>query len=306
MKPFMGRLIRRAMEALAPNMVRDADLGRYARDWVLPRCGGLLDPSTYVPAARMGHLGIDMEHNAQIARIQRWATAYTDLFAGLREDPRINTQCPGKPCIHNGMFSTPDAESYAAMILDVRPRHIVEVGAGFSTLIARAAVDTLSLACRITVVDPEPRTDVAGAADTVVRARVEERGLEDVLCDDGLLLFIDSSHITRAGGDIPYLYTMVVPTLPAGTVVHVHDIFLPYDYPAEYRRRLYTEQYVLQALLADSPRYQVLLATHWLSREYPTVSQEAFGDVVGRDALYFGASLWFRVGSESGGISDER
>lgn len=295
MTAFMGRLVRRAVKALVPDLVRDADLGQYARDWVLPRQGGPADRSPHVPATWVGRLGIDMEDEPQLARIRRWETSYADLFASLREDPRINTQCRGRSWLHNGTYATPDAEIYAAMILDYRPTSIVEVGAGFSTLIARAAVTRLASACAITVVDPEPRTDVGGAADIQIAECVEALPTDRLPFGERTLLFIDSSHIARPGGDVPYLYDVLLPRCPVGTLVHAHDIFVPYDYPRRYQERWYTEQYVLHAMLAHSPRYRVVCATHYMSRQYPEVMRRTFGDVVGRDDGYHGASFWFEV-----------
>jgi hypothetical protein len=82
----------------------------------------------------------------------------------------------------------------------------------------------------------------------------------------------------------------------------VHDVFLPYDYPDAYRRRVYGEQYVLEALLADSPRYEVLFATHWMVRRHPEPMRRAFGPIVGNDPLYFGASFWFAVSDSRGEV----
>jgi len=296
MRDLARRAAWRALLRLEPRLSSDLALLDYCRRFVLPAAraaGGDLAP--FVPAVRLGHAGIDLREAEQLERLRSWRDRHAPLFADLRQERRINTLCPGSPYLHNGMFPTPDAEIYAAMILDERPRQILEVGAGFSTLVARAAVARLGGGCRITVVDPEPRTDVTEAADTIVRAPVEEGGLEPFLGEAGLLLFIDSSHIVRGGGDVSYLYTQALPRLAAGTLVHVHDIYLPYEYPEEYQRRLYTEQYLLQALLAHSPRYRVIFAAHWMAREQPGAMREVFGPAVGREPGYFGASFWFRV-----------
>ena len=140
----------------------------------------------------------------------------------------------------------------------------------------------------------------------VVRARVEDGALEPFLDQEGLLLFIDSSHIARFGGDVTYLYTSALPRLRDGTAVQIHDIFLPWDYPSEYRRRLYTEQYLVQTLLAQNARYQILFATHWMSRERPREMQATFGEVVGQAALFYGASLWLQVRAGGARGSDVR
>ena len=181
------------------------------------------------------------------------------------------------------------------MIATRRPSTIIEIGAGYSTRIARRAIEQLGLGTRIVVVDPEPRADIADVADTVYRRRIEDVDTADLAVDDETFFFIDSSHVVRAGGDVPLLFCRLVPELPAGALVHVHDVFLPYDYPPSYRRRLYGEQYVLWALLARSPAFRVALATHLMVRRHGDLMREVFGETVGRDPRYFGASFWFDV-----------
>jgi hypothetical protein len=78
-------------------------------------------------------------------------------------------------------------------------------------------------------------------------------------------------------------------------LVHVHDIFIPYEYPTNYDELCYTEQYLLHCLLSGSSRYQTLLSTHYLSRNYHAQMQQTFGEKVGRDPLFSGASYWFQV-----------
>ena len=291
----MRSVAKRILRAVAPDIATRLDLGRYAQDWVVPRDLEGADPSSFVPEMRAGSEGIELRAEEQLERLERWRREYAQAFRALRDDPSINTLCPGRDHLHNGTFPTPDAEIYAAMIADFAPRRIVEIGAGFSTLIAAKVTSGQGGSCEIVVVDPEPRTDVRDRVD-----RIENRPVEDVAAGDlplcaQTLLFIDSSHIARAGGDIPHLFNAILPTAPPGVLVHVHDVFIPYDYPPFCREHLYTEQYVLQALLAHSPRYRVLFATHYMSREHPDPMRETFGQVVGRDPLHYGSSFWFRI-----------
>lgn len=290
----MRWMVRRVAQRLAPEWVDRLVLGEYARQWVRPAGLEGKDRETFVPDARLGEAGLEMDADRQLDKLREW-TAYGDLFAELRRDPQINRWALGEPYLHNGFFGTPDAEVYAAMILDAQPRLIVEVGAGFSTLIARRAVTAMGTPCHLTAIDPAPRTAVEAAADTVLRRPVETIPLADFPRADRTLLFIDGSHITRSGGDIPYLYNRLLPRLPPGTLIHADDIYLPYDYPPRYQARLYTEQYVLAALLAHSTRFRVVFATHYMVRRFPQAMQEALGPIVGQDDRYFGASLWFTV-----------
>lgn len=249
--------------------------------------------ATWVPAERWGAAGLDLDERTQRERLKRWGREHVALFTSLRGDPRINTEHLGRDYLDNGWYPTPDAEIYAAMIVELRPARIVEIGGGYSTLVARHVVDRLGLDTRIVVVDPEPRTGIRDAADDVLPSRVEELRRDQLRVVAGSILFIDSSHVMKAGGDVPHLYTRVIPELPAGAVVHVHDVFLPYDYPPRAKELLWTEQYLLHALLAHSPRYRVLFAAQFMAHEQP----ELMASVVGRLPQPRGGAFWFRVES---------
>lgn len=262
------------------------------------------------PPTWFGQEGIDLRADAQLALLRELeAPGYQDLFLRLRADPRLRPAHGGRGAsddppsgpISNDYFPSPDAELYAAMIARERPHRIVEVGSGFSTLVARHAIDHAALECELCVVDPEPRIDVGDAADRVLRLRVEESGLgsdeegELPPVGPGTLLFIDSSHVTEARGDGPVLYCRLLPSLPAGVLVHVHDVYIPYDYPAVYVRWGYTEQYLLHALLAGNPRLEVVCVPYFLSREHPDAMRRAFGDGIARKHAFEGASFWMRT-----------
>lgn len=234
-----------------------------------------------------------MRDDEQLARLLGWASL-NELFSHLRRDRIINNGADEGASIRNDWFPTPDAETYAAMINDVRPELILEIGGGFSTLVARATLDFLGLTgTELAVIDPSPRTDVRAAADTVTYGRVEDVGPDQLPLARPVLLFIDSSHVTRTGGDVPYLFTRVIPSLLPGSVVHVHDVSIPFDYPPRYQARFYTEQYVLQALLIGSERFRVLFASAYMGDEHPQAMRVAFGETV--PAQQGGASFWFQV-----------
>jgi len=180
------------------------------------------------------------------------------------------------------------------MILQHNPRQIIELGGGFSTLIARKTLQIQAKPGRLVVIDPQPRTDIENVADAVIRQFVEDIDLTTLSMSGDTILFVDSSHICRAGGDIPLLFCKIIPSLPPGVLVHVHDIFLPFDYPFSYQKLLWNEQYVLHALLAHARKFTVVFATHFMTRSYLKEMQEVFGPAVGVDKDTFGASFWFR------------
>jgi hypothetical protein len=196
--------------------------------------------------------------------------------------------------IHNSYFPTPDAELYGAIIAQYRPTRIIEIGSGYSTVIAHRAIRYFGIACEVHVIDPEPRRDVSNYASEIESKPVQQSSLRNsrISNNERTIVFIDSSHVTKLGGDIPFLFCQILPNLPVGVLVHVHDIFTPFDYPSNYGYRFYTEQYVLQALLANSSKFSVLFSAHAMSRQHPSEMQVVFGPQVGRDPLFFGASFW--------------
>jgi hypothetical protein len=266
---------------------------RQAFSEVMPVGLAQLDREQTVPERLLAHDGIDLRESDALARLERWRIEHGELFAALRADPAINPD--GDGYVRNPYFATPDAEFYAGLIADQRPSAIVEVGGGFSTLVARRTIEQLGLGTRLTVVDPEPRTDVAAQADELIRERVEDVAAERLTLAPRGLLFIDSSHVVRPLGDVPRLFGEVLPAAPPGLLVHVHDVFLPWDYPDAMRLRLYGEQYVLQALLTHSPRYRVVAPVHWLCRRHADALRAALGDWLAVEPGLYGGSFWFEV-----------
>jgi hypothetical protein len=302
------RLLRRLLRKVSPELTARLRQSDYLDEVVKPRDLVSKDLKNFVPEEVLQFDDLEINIEAQAARVRGWkAKGYAALFDELRADPAINPYATGRGYIDNGWYLSPDAEVYAAMIMDFRPRCIVEVGSGYSTLIARRAVGHLKESCEIVVIDPEPRTQIEKAADRFLRSHVEDADLSGIPIDSRTLLFIDSSHITRAGGDIPLLYNRLLPFAESGALVHVHDIYIPYEYPFMYQDRLYTEQYVLRALLSHSKRYKIELSTYYLSRTQPGAMHEAFGEEVfgraivppapGRDTRFYGESIWFSVQS---------
>jgi hypothetical protein len=284
---------KRTLGTVAPSFAFRRRMWRNVDPWVIPRGLERLDPASD-DVAWFGHEGIDLREPRQLELLARWER-HADLFASLRADAAINTAAHGEDRIENGWYQTPDPEAYAAFIADERPSAILEIGGGYSTLVARHAIERTGVDTTLVVVDPEPRTDVRAAADELHLEAIEDVDPARLPLDRPLLLFVDSSHITRTGGDVPVIFNRLLPRLAPGSLVHAHDVYLPYDYPPRYQYRLYTEQYVLHALLADSPRYRVELAAFLMTERHPDAMRRTFGPAPGRDGRHRGASFWFRV-----------
>lgn len=160
------------------------------------------------------------------------------------------------PFYGNGYVDGFNAISLYGMIAGHKPARYVEVGSGNSTKFARQAISDHGLDTRITSIDPQPRAEIDILCDDVVRSRFED--VDGALFTDleaGDILFFDGSHRVFPNSDVTAFYLEILPALKPGVIVCIDDIFLPRDYPAHWENRLYSEQYMLAAMLAYGWRY---------------------------------------------------
>lgn len=172
-------------------------------------------------------------------------------------------------------FPVVDAMTTFLMVRDLRPARYVEIGSGLSTYyawLAASANGREGRPCEMTCVDPFPTGRLAELEAPAVKAIVSkveatDLGLFEAL-EAGDVLFIDSTHVLKLGGDVAFLFLEALPRLRPGVVVHVHDIHFPYNtpYPAEqyvFRAKwpLYrTEAMVLQAFLSFNQEFEIVLS----------------------------------------------
>lgn len=170
---------------------------------------------------------------------------------------------------NNDYFSGFDAAVYYSLIRHLKPQRIIEIGGGYSTRVASKALEQNKKGS-VTCIEPhpEPRLLDAGLEIELIEKPIEEIRIEFFQCleaDD--ILFIDSSHTVKFGSDVCYEFLEVLPSLKPGVWIHVHDIFFPHDYPAEWllnRRLALNEQYLLEAFLAFNKSFAPQLANYWL------------------------------------------
>lgn len=172
---------------------------------------------------------------------------------------------------NNGYYDTPDAEALYLMVRRYAPKRVIEVGCGNSTRVTRQAIIDGNLDCTITAIDPYPRADIADVVDRFEQATLES--VDPALFSDlqsGDILFIDSSHQVRMSNDVAHLFCRIIPQLAPGVVIHVHDVFLPYEYPKRffYDCPSWGEQYILHALL-QTGGFDMLWPGYLLQRARP-------------------------------------
>ena len=183
--------------------------------------------------------------------------AHADALRAIGDGP------PPAPRWRQDWFPRLDAAAALALMRDAPPRRLVEVGSGHSTRFLAHAL--AGAGTRITAIDPAPRASIEGLPIEIVRATVPAVGaapFRDLAAGD--VLFIDSSHILMPGSDVDWLLNHVLPALPVGARVHIHDILLPDDYPADWAWRGYNEQLGVAALLHGGG-WRVLFASHYVA-----------------------------------------
>jgi methyltransferase family protein len=178
---------------------------------------------------------------------------------------------------------------------------MIEIGSGLSTLLAKAALDRNRAEGQDSehiCIEPYPRPWLENVNGTrLIRQPVETIDLaffEQLRAND--VLFIDSSHVLRIGGDVQFEYLEILPRLQPGVFVHVHDIFLPFEYPLSWirdRKWFWTEQHLVQAFLAFNSAFEVVLALSYLNAHHRDALACA-APIYGENALSGPSSLWIR------------
>jgi hypothetical protein len=178
-------------------------------------------------------------------------------------------QSPTMPFWVNPWFGTLDAASLVGFLLSRKPKRYLEIGSGHSTMFARHAIQRATLPTTITSIDPKPRAEIDAICDRVLRCPLEDCDI--TLFDElepGDILFFDGSHRVGQNSDVTTFFLEILPRLRSGVLVHVHDIFLPDDYPLAWNGSMFSEQYLLAAmLLCGAPPFRVVLPNYFVSTD---------------------------------------
>ncbi len=229
--------------------------------------------------------GIAFQPNKQIQFMKKIGNKFGQECAWPGQPDKNN---PSSFYTENNSFSFGCAAALHSIIRYHKPKRIIEIGSGFSSIVISSAValnDIEGVQNQYTIIDPYPdfvtERKISGI-DELVRTRVELTDAERFVkleCND--ILFIDSGHTVRTGSDVNFLYLDVLPNLAPGVLVHIHDVCLPYEYPQAYFtnpsfRVFWTEAYLLQAFLAFNSKFEILMALGYLMTDHKNEFQNAF------------------------------
>lgn len=228
-------------------------LGLTPRGWFIPHRYAPLLPA---PGAQPPYPAIEALFDSHTAAFE----AVVDLI-----DSHATALEAKRSLLDQAWFPSLDAAAAYALMRDRKPRHVVEVGSGHST---RMLAKALCGVGEIFAIDPAPRADIAGLPGVQVVPSTVQTAAPEVFdrLGPGDVLFIDSSHILMPGSDVDLLLNRVLPRLPAGVLVHIHDVFLPFDYPAIWGWRAYNEQQGVLPLLTTGA-YAPVFSSAWASRK---------------------------------------
>jgi hypothetical protein len=245
-------------------------------------------------------IGLNMHEESQIALLSQFQSAFRKEYESL---PRDRTAVDYQYYINNTWFGSVDGEILYCIIRHFKPRKIYEIGSGNSTYLSAQALLSNQLdghpAAQLIAFEPHPN-DVLKAGFPGLSALNKTR-IEDVpISEFGKLerndiLFIDSSHILKLGGDVQYEFLEILPRLKEGVFIHVHDIFLPAEYPKRWVLNdlaFYNEQYLLQAFLAFNHSFEVIWAGSFMHLKHPDELEAAFSSY--KRTRTWPGSFWMR------------
>jgi predicted O-methyltransferase YrrM len=222
------------------------------------------------PHARLAQLLA--EHDDRYEGVLRGFAAYADA---LRAIPLAHGD-PREPHWYSQFLFGIDGASLYSFTRERQPRRYLEIGSGQSTLFIDRARRDGGLDTEIVSIDPYPRREVDAICDRVVRDPLETTDLELFSqLQAGDMVFIDGTHRVFTNSDAVVFFLDVLPELPAGVLVGVHDVHLPDDYLPEHTRRHYSEQYLLAAYLLGEPSWLRPVLPCWYVSDHPRLKDRA-------------------------------
>jgi hypothetical protein len=238
--------------------------------------------------------GVDWHDSDQVELCRAFAEQSELVFASEPTDD------PNEYAASSVIYPLLDALVLQAMLQHLRPKRVIEAGSGDSSLVtARVNREILGGELEFTCIEPYPRDFLVNGVPGISELRQEE--IQDTPLElfdelgDGDVFFVDTSHTVKTGGDVTWIFHQIIPRLKPGVVVHIHDAFLPGDYPKQWVMEGWgwNESYLLQAFLAFNAVWQVTFGVQYMIQNHKELLHDAF-EQLERVNLYAGGSLWMR------------
>lgn len=216
--------------------------------------------------------GIKLNIQRQLSYLKN--LKYANELDFMNNSPNLENK---KFSINNSFFTAGDAEVYYQIIRHNKPKKIIEIGSGQSTLVAIKALEENfnknNIKSKLICIEPYENKWLSKLKIEVIRKEIENINFnhKKFELNKGDILFIDSSHIIKPDGDLTKIYLEIFPKIKRGVIIHIHDIFTPRNYLKKWLLEevlFWNEQYMLEAILANSNKYRILLALNFLKNNY--------------------------------------
>jgi len=201
---------------------------------------------------------------------------------------------------NNPNFMLGEAIIYAAMLRHVQPRRVIEVGSGYTTLLLLDTLDQMqSWETKVTCIEPYPELlKSLLSCEDVTRVRVHGCSAQDAdptwfdALEAGDILFVDSTHVCKAGSDVNFILFEILPRLDSGVHVHFHDVYYPFEYPKDWvlGGRNWNEAYLLRAFLQYNTEFTITCFNSYLGQIHPEWFQDTYPMFLRRPS----SSLWLK------------
>ena len=244
-------------------------------------------------------VGVDMNEQKQIQLLNQFMRFKEEYDAF----PKNKASKPYQYYINNPNFGAVDAEILYCIIRHFKPKKIIEIGSGYSTYLSAQAIlkneEENGNKTELIAIEPYPdevlKSGFSGLSKLIL-TKIEEIDLSEFSeLKENDILFIDSSHVLKIGNDVQYEYLEILPRLNKGVIIHIHDIFLPMEYPKKWvleMHRFWNEQYLLQSFLAFNSAFEVLWAGSYMHLGHPEKLEKAFSSY--NRKMVGPGSLWIR------------
>lgn len=241
-------------------------------------------------------IGIDWREPSQLALCRDAFARQTHL-----EFSDDAVKDPTEYFVNNGQYPPLDAWVLEGVIRHFKPRRMFEIGCGFSTLVSAHVNRTyFDSQIDLTCIEPYPRPflvegNIAGVGGLrIERIQDTPLALFETLRENDVL-FIDTSHTIKTGGDVTWIFHEILPRLASGVIVHIHDFFLPREYPESWVLEGWgwNEMYLVQSFLMFSNVFKIIWGTVYMLINHPEDVLAAFPGFQMYRAMG-GASLWIQ------------
>jgi predicted O-methyltransferase YrrM len=251
-------------------------------------------------------LNLDFNEESHTSILTEIGSYLTDFDNEFGHTDVENRRDQFKYTLLNGAFEWMDARLLFYFLQKNKPKKIIEIGSGNSTLLTYNTKVMYNLELEIICIEPYP-SDYLKQLHKMGKITLIEKRLEEIdlsiftTLSENDILFIDSSHVVKLDSDVMFYFTNIFPLLNKGVLIHIHDIFFPHDYPLDWLKegRFWNEQYFLYVFLQYNSKFKIKFCNSYSGFKYveelKNIQQHVYERDVGITGVFSGGSIWLSV-----------